>query len=703
MVGCRTPRVISSFPLLIPTMSSGPSDENVEQTKRRIRTLVNEVTELSKSDIKAGEYYPAVLQKIIAALAAEGGAIWLVEQDGAMRLAHQIQLDPILMQGDRVEAIQHGRLLSRLITQGRAELVPPLSGTGDPDGEANPTPHLLVTAPLVANKQPVGLLEVLQRANSPSEAQRGYLRFLEHMTKLIGDWLQSHTLQQVSTRQEMWQQADQFARLVHDNLDLRDTAYTIANEGRRLIECDRVSVAQIQGGKAKVIAISGQDSIESRSNIVQSLTNLATRVVRSGEPLWYDGNTEDLPPQLEEAIEDYVDLSHGRTITVLPLRQPERKTEGDVLASRNETSETRQRRDIIGALIVEQIETQLSKPMLEGRVDLVYEHACRAMSNSLSHSNIIFMPVWRFLDRALWMFRGSTMPKTLSALAALTLGLIAMCIVPIEFKLKGNGELKPKVERNVYAHANGNVEEVLVGHAAIVKAGDPLVIMKDDDLSKEIKNLEDQSAQARVSLSNAQILLNEGRLDDAETNRATQEVTNAKSKLNELASQLELNRQKEAKLVRTSPIDGVVTTWDVERVLNRRPVVMGQVLMTIADKQKDWEVEVLLPEKRMRYLDYAFSQDKEKNYLPVDFIMMTDPSVGHTGKLYITGVSARAELHPEDGPVVKLRCIPDEESMKKLSRDPGARVIAKVRAGRRSAAFVWFHEVVEWVRAYLLF
>jgi multidrug resistance efflux pump len=313
------------------------------------------------------------------------------------------------------------------------------------------------------------------------------------------------------------------------------------------------------------------------------------------------------------------------------------------------------------------------------------------------------MPVWRFLDRALWMFRGSTMPKTLSALAALTLGLIAMCIVPIEFKLKGNGELKPKVERNVYAHANGNVEEVLVGHAAIVKAGDPLVIMKDDDLSKEIKNLEDQSAQARVSLSNAQILLNEGRLDDAETNRATQEVTNAKSKLNELASQLELNRQKEAKLVRTSPIDGVVTTWDVERVLNRRPVVMGQVLMTIADKQKDWEVEVLLPEKRMRYLDYAFSQEKEKDYLPVDFIMMNDSSVAHTGKLYITGVSARAELHPEDGPVVKLRCIPDEESMKKLSRDPGARVIAKVRAGRRSAAFVWFHEVVEWVRAYLLF
>jgi F0F1-type ATP synthase beta subunit len=65
---------------------------------------------------------------------------------------------------------------------------------------------------------------------------------------------------------------------------------------------------------------------------------------------------EDLPPQIEEAIEDYVDLSHGRTVTVLPIRQPEHKTEGDVLASRNETSETRTRRAVIGALIVEQID-----------------------------------------------------------------------------------------------------------------------------------------------------------------------------------------------------------------------------------------------------------------------------------------------------------------------------------------------------------
>ena len=124
-----------------------------------------------------------------------------------MRLAHQIQMDPSLLQANNQQAMQHGRLLTRLFSQGRAELIPPMSGSGDDSGESNPTRFLLVTAPLVANKQSVGLLEVLQRPDAPADAQRGYLRFLEHMTKLMGEWLQGHTLQQVSTRQELWQQS----------------------------------------------------------------------------------------------------------------------------------------------------------------------------------------------------------------------------------------------------------------------------------------------------------------------------------------------------------------------------------------------------------------------------------------------------------------------------------------------------------------
>ena len=680
-------------------MASGPSDENVENTKRHIRTLVNEITELSKSDAKAAEYYPAILQRIISALAASGGAVWLVDDEGSMRLAHQIQMDPSLMQANNPDAMLHGRLLTRLFSQGRAELIPPMSGSGEESGEGNPTRFLLVTAPLVSNKQPVGLLEVMQRPDSPAEAQRGYLRFLEHMTKLMGDWIQGHALQQVSVRQEMWQQSDQFARLVHDNLDIKDTAYTIANEGRRLIECDRVSVAMLKGGKIKVIAISGQDSIEHRSNIVQSLNSLATKVVRSGEPLWYDGSMEDLPPQIEEAIEDYVDLSHGRTITVLPIRQPERKIEGDVLAARSETNETRTRRDIIGALIVEQIETQLSRQVLEGRVDLVYEHTCRAMSNSLAHSQIMFMPLWRFLDKMTWMFRGSTLPKTAAILGILGAAILALFIVPIDFDLEGNGALKPSLERQVYAHVDGEVSEVFVKHSQHVEAGEPLFQLKNPELEQQISSVEGERKTAWTRWTNAKDSQNRsGSMTQAEKIKNQQEIEESLTTVEAKDALLKLYEVKEQKLLKKSEIAGIVSTWDVEKVLNARPVVTGQLLMTIYNPDADWEIEVKMPEKRMRYLDQAMQGAKDKGYLDVKFVLKSKSDVTHKGRLYANGVCQRAELDAEDGAIVKLRCIPDSEAMKQIPRFTETQVIADVKCGKRSAAFVWFHEVVEWVR-----
>jgi len=691
-------------------MSSGSSDENVEQTKRQIRTLVNEVAELSKSDVAATEFYPTVLQKVVSALAARGGAVWLLDGESGLRLAHHIDIAPNLVDASNQEAVSHGRLLGRLIQKGVPELVPPFSGS-EQTGEANPTPFLLVTSPLISPKGPIGLLEVFQRAQTPPEAQVGYLKFVKHITDLIGEWLKGHTLQQVSTRQELWQQSDQFARLVHENLDLKDTAFTIANEGRRLIDCDRVSVAILKGGKAKVIAISGQDSIETRSNNVQALNNLASRVIKSGEPLWYDGSTEDLPQQLEEAIEDYVDLSHGRTVTVLPIRQPERKLEGDILAERNETNEARVRREIIGALIVEQIETQLSRDALEGRVDLVYEHACRAISNSMNHSNILFMPVWRFLDRCLWMFRGSALPKTASILGLVGAGLLSLFLIPMDFDLQGNGKLKPTVERQVFAHADGEVEKVFIKHGDEVKKDQTLVKLKNNELEQQIQTTRGQYKQSLQQAYELKRQLNSATtLNDVERIRLQQDYNQAEQEAFNREAELKLLEERQSKLQRLSPIDGLVTTWDVEKVLAARPVVTGQVLMTIADPEGPWEVEVMMPEKRMRYLDGAFKNERVcktdpdgQKYLDVEIILMTKPDTKYYGKLYEPAVGERAELDPEDGAVVRLRCVPNDEALLEISRRPGARVMADVKCGKRSVAFVCFYEVIEWIRANVFF
>lgn len=680
-----------------------PSQETVEQTKQQIRNLINEIAELSRGDHAAEEYFPAILKRIVDALAAVGGAVWLLDATGQLRLSYQIKVNQDLLETGNEDAMRHGKLLSRLYARGQSELIPPHSMLGEDQSEGNPTQFLLVVSPLSNGKKNTGLIEIFQRPDSAPNIQKGYLRFLDQMASLVGDWLKGATLRQVSDRQEMWQQADHFARLVHDNLDLRDTAFTIANEGRQLIGCDRVSVAIKKGNRCKVQAISGQDSIENRSNIVLALNNLATRVVSAGESLWYDGSVEDLPPQLEEAIEDYVDLSHGRTIAVLPIRRPERVIEGDVQSKETVQREDMTVREIIGALIVEQIESQVPDDVMRSRVDLVYEHTARALNNSMSHSDLFMMPVLRAISRATWLFRGTAFPKTMTVLALAGAILLGMLLIRINMDLEANGSLQPVVQYQVFAHVDGEVKDVFVDHGDTVTEGQPLMTLQNRDLEIEITSLKGQKDetiesittleyQARIPASTADQKL--------ERMRASGQLSEAKKRLETLNAQIALQELNQQRLNVVSPINGIVMTWDLKKNLRARPVMKGNVLVTIADPRGDFEVELLMPEKRMKYLDTAMNESQEGR-LDVEYKMKTDPSKTHKGVLTREGIHGRAELDQTEGAIVKLRVKPD--SMENVSRRPGAQLVADVTAGRANAAFVWFHEVIEWIQVHVLF
>ena len=81
--------------------------------------------------------------------------------------------------------------------------------------------------------------------------------------------------------------------------------------------------------------------------------------------------------------------------------------------------------------------------------------------------------------------------------------------------------------------------------------------------------------------------------------------------------------------------------------------------------------------------------------------MKTDPSKTHKGVLTKDAIHGRAELDQTEGAIVRLRVKPD--SMEGVSRRPGAQLVADVTAGRANAAFVWFHEVIEWIQVNVLF
>ena len=676
------------------------NQQPVEETKAQIRGLVNEIAQLAKSGATPDEFYSGLLTRIITALAAAGGAIWLLDENGKLRLQYQVNAEQNLLNQENEDGVKHHRLIERVARSGQSILVPPFSGTTDGEGESNPTRYLLVLGSLQHDERQDGLIEVFQRPDTAPDTQKGYLRFVQQMCDLAAEWLRGQTLRTLGDRQTLWQQADAFARATHESLDLKETAYIVANDGRRLIGCDRVSVAIKKGRKCRVQAISGQDTIENRSNIVAALNQLATRVVAAGEPLWHDGSTEDLPPQIEEALEDYVDQSYGRNVAVLPLREPERRlgVNSDQGAAGEIDRDNAHRGEVIGALIVEQIESAIPTEIFKARCDLVYEHGTRAIANSLAHSNLFLMPLWRALGRASWILRARTLPKTIGVVSLLIVVILGLIFIEKDFNLEAEGTLVPIQRREVFAPIDGEVLHVLVDHDDPVEEGDLLVSMINRDLEIQLTEVVGQISTNRVEERRVQgqlrlrdIELSERRALEAEQIKLETEYQVLRKK-----EQLYLERMSELEV--RSPIKGNVVSWDVEKTLHSRPIITGQVLVEIADLNQPLVLEVELPEKREGHLDrYIKDQSLQKDdQLEVSYILATDPDVPLEAKLALDSVSMRADADEEHGAIIKMRAIPAQDTLRELQPRPGAKVIAKIYCGRRSSGFVFFHEIYEW-------
>jgi len=256
--------------------------------------------------------------------------------------------------------------------------------------------------------------------------------------------------------------------------------------------------------------------------------------------------------------------------------------------------------------------------------------------------------------------------------------------------------------RDVFAAVDGTVEEILVHHGEPVKKGQLLAVMRNTDLEVAMEDVTGKRAAAQEQLlSIDRAIYNESKkLSLEERNRLAGQRSELKQQLNSLGQQLELYRSKREKLKVLSPIDGEVTTWNVEQLLKLRPVQQGQVLMSVADSSGDWELELQMPEDRVGPLAQA-RRDIGPN-LKVSYILATDPGTTHVGE--VKDVHLSAEPDPEEGNTVLVRVAIDKDKLDyHRAGAAGADVKAKVNCGYRSMGYVWFHDVIAFIQSRILF
>lgn len=665
----------------------------IEQTKNQIRALVAEIAQLAKSDVSPEEFYPEFLTRVVSALAAVGGAVWTLDGEGGqLGLKYQINLHQTNLQHDEEGQKQHFQLIRKALTGPEPFLVPAHSGAGETGEVGNPTDFLLLFGPLKTDLETVGVVEVMQRPDTGINTQKGYIRFLGQMCELAADYIKSHQLRHFSDRQALWTRLEEFTRVAHATLDPRLTAYTIANEGRRLIECDRVSVAIRKGRKCQVEAVSGQDLFDKRSNLIRLLGKLAQAVVASGEPMWYTGDTSDMAPQVEEAVQEYVDESHSKTVAVLPLKRPEiSKDEQD--PDKPEDAEAP-----IGALIVEQIENSRVSPSMRQRVEVVCSHSSMALANALEHHSLFLMPAWRLIGKSRWLVKARTLPKTVAVSVAVLVLIGFLVLFQADFNLESKGTLEPVLRRDVFANIGGVVDSVEVKHGDTVKKGQVLAMLRNIDLEVARDDVLGQIATTYEQIGSTRRTLFSGEsMRPEERNRLQGELAGFEQKLKSLEEQKRLYEEKERYLKATSPCDGQIVSWDVRDTLIGRPVQQGQVLMKVADPTGEWQLELQMAEDRMGHISDA--RNTIQKDLDVTFILATNPDVEIKGK--VKEVAESAEVSGEEGNTVTIKVAINKEELPHLR--PGATVTGKIHCGKRSLGYVWLHDAIAFIYSRILF
>jgi multidrug efflux pump subunit AcrA (membrane-fusion protein) len=680
--------------------------------QEEIRWFLEQVARLGQSAGGETEYFQGVLGIVLQAMQAPAGLVWTLGDGGRVEPICHAGVENTGIAASEEAQQAHSALVQTCYGSPAGLIVPPRAQLTGPDGAVlatNPTDLLVVTAPFARGGNRAGLIEVFHQPNA-DDVQRGYLVFLEQIAAITAQFLGQRQLVTLDEQSSALSQVERFSRVVHESLDPVATAFVLANEARRIIGCDRVSVLVERRRKLQLEAVSGQESVERRASAVQAIEALVRVVAKAGEPLWHPDASRELPPQIEEELEHYIDESHATALAIIPLHKPKPtpvvKPGGvDAVAVAKAEAGLGIAGELVGALVAEWFASSSFDGGKKARVDLVAEHGKVALANSLTHTSLPLYPLINLAGKSRVLTTARNLPRTILAVLGTLAALAALVFVPAELRLEGKGTLEPVHRRDVFAGIEGVVEKLEPGleHGAMVKEGQLLATLRNTDLEVALADVLGRRASSEEQLaSTKRSLLEDDKISADEKIRLAGRKAQLQREIESLEQQEQLYRSKKEDLQVRSPIDGVIVTWQVRDRLLLRPVEKGQVLMSVADKTGPWELEVNMPDDRLGHVNRAAAEAKSTGRdLVVDYILATDPGTRHYG--VVKEIHEQAEVRGEEGNTVLVRVTIDPERHEKEELGAGASVTARIACGQRPLGYVWFHDVLSFIQTQILF
>ena len=690
-----------------------PVDENLKKVRERVMQLAREIEQMSGQEIPPPIYFQEFLTRVVTAVGARAGVVWLLDESGRLSLLAQMNLEQTGLRETPGALGVNEKLLVEVMQTGEAR-------TLTHGGESKlPTEHVLVLSALHKEKKCVGVVELFQRPDVPVKAQSGYMQFLEQMCGYASRFLEGrrrNVEDNVELKNQFWSDFEQFSLRLQRSLLEDEVADAAASDSRALLGCDRVSVAIRKGRSFQIRAVSGQSSVNPRANLIVAMRNLSQRVIEMGETLIYTGKVEGLAPQVEEPLAAFVQESGSRMVMLVPM------FENEAMVRKQGEEEDRERRKkrprATGCLVIEQIAESEPLPQLEQRAELLADHIGAALWNSRQYGRIFGLSLWKVMGKGLEWFRGRKLAISAAVLLGVA-GLVAvMALYQLEYPIKAEGKWMPVEQTAVFATSDGLITRtgIMIPPDQLVKKGDLLIVLQNDELDGQI-----EEAKAAIEKQNNMQLAKENEIRTAQFQERSEEGEQKGSavatvKRLEVEKQrilgdgrvavkqlAQLEKRKAEKLYIKAQASGRIPDFQLRKLLEDRPVRAGYHLFDIMNdgEGSQWHMELLVEEKRMGHLLKA-QRDRVVNgqspELEGEFKLASQPEKEFT--CHLTKVATRSTTDTELGTVFELTAEANAGQDLPPQRI-GVEVTVHLYCGKTSLAYWCFGDVVEFVQKYV--
>ncbi len=661
----------------------------------QIDQLLEEASKLAKTESDSSKFFDTLLQRAVLPVKAQSAAIWMLGPDSHPVAVSRYQSSGLRHHSEKTrQAIDH--TIRESIESGQAKKLGANGKTSMRTSSSNQGEQLSVfVCPYDSGSGSTDSAVALYFADrTDRELDSVYASFTEAIAEIaaeFADWKKS-TRPMPADRSAInseatsdWNRFKLLSDALHENLNVRSTAVSLVNLGRKFYSCDRVLLAQRSGRNFKIIAASGAATINRKSETVAAVESLLAKgFYRNDKPIVFNGS-ESAPPRLEDALERYQSVSGHDFLLLSPL--PDRSGRVrfvQVIESAREND--------VGEILK--------------RVKIAEPQTRSAFSNAALYQSIP-------LRGLLGAFGGSRIGGVLSRLFAplailslIGLGIAALCLIQTDMTVVAEGNVVAETEKNIFAAKDGVITQLNVGHGDQVQVGQLLIEMSSNKIEADLSRISSSIETEKKRLSAIEAVkssIDRGTREGQRElgNLASQEIESQQQIENLKIEQAQLEIEK-GRLQLKSPIDGTVVTREAKTKLLDRPVRRGDALLRLVANGGKWLAEIRVPDSRIAHLMQSSSveaKDESKNLrevsVPVTLSVATFPELKFDG--VICGVSNTAETDEATGQtfiVVTVEIVPDDQ----VAFQSGSSVVAEFNCGKASVGYAWFNEFIDSVR-----